>query len=458
MDYGASYFPSRENLFGPIPGIEDYRFGDALLNNLEHTLDFVMEELESDAKLEESGECSEERVCVSDRDTWRFAVESDFLATCREIGVIWGSRPLLTLPENATHVDYLMEHGTRYMHYNRSLRSIEWLEANGLCTDNIKPGNSTLKQAGRGAFATRRIPKGGLVAPAPLIHIPNRSIYNMYESIVDDRWHEHTLVRNESAIVGHQLILNYCFGHRQSTLLLCPYGIGVGLINHEKEKVNTKIIWSTKGTRHPEWLEKKIDEWGASDHAGLAFDLIALRDIDENEEIFIDYGDEWEMAWQEHVRNWKPPPGSNDYQPSSILNEMDEAIIRTMAEGSYNPETDKHLYCREIFREYAGAEDESDFDFQACRALDRYVDSDGEYRYIVETYTEVQGPYECHEENNFIIFDLPRDGFNFRDALYSLDHSQKWAFRHDIRIPDEIMPESWKNAPGIFQNFNRPNM
>jgi hypothetical protein len=54
------------------------------------------------------------------------------------------------------------------------------LEENGQCMDNIKDGVSTIPDAGRGAFANRFIPKGGLVAPAPLIHIPDRSIFTMY--------------------------------------------------------------------------------------------------------------------------------------------------------------------------------------------------------------------------------------------------------------------------------------
>ena len=224
-------------------------------------------------------------------------------------------------------------------------------------------------------------------------------------------------------------------------------GVGVGLINHSKEKVNTKIQWSVKGTRHPEWLEQSIDVWGTSDHAGLAFDLIALRDIEKDEEIFIDYSDEWQQAWDQHVQKWNPPPGSHQYQPASILNEMHDAVIRTVSEGSYNPETDKILYCREIYREYAGAHEESPYDFQTCRALHRYVGPDGEYRYIVETFSEIEGEWFCFERGHFIIFDLPRDGFNFRDALYALDHSQRWAFRHDLRIPDELMPEAWKNLP-----------
>jgi len=34
-------------------------------------------------------------------------------------------------------------------------------------------------------------------------------------------------------------------------------------------------------------------------------DIVALRDIQEGEEIFIDYGPEWGNAWMEHQKQWK---------------------------------------------------------------------------------------------------------------------------------------------------------
>ena len=66
-----------------------------------------------------------------------------------------------------------------------SVRTLEWLNENGRCMDNIWPGNSTIRQAGRGAFASRQIPKGGLVAPGPLLHIANRTTLNLY-AVGDD--------------------------------------------------------------------------------------------------------------------------------------------------------------------------------------------------------------------------------------------------------------------------------
>lgn len=49
------------------------------------------------------------------------------------------------------------------------------------CLDNIKPARSTIKQAGMGAFATRRIKKGEVVIPMPVLHLP-RSHMGVYDS------------------------------------------------------------------------------------------------------------------------------------------------------------------------------------------------------------------------------------------------------------------------------------
>ena len=35
-------------------------------------------------------------------------------------------------------------------------------------------------------------------------------------------------------------------------------------------------------------------------------EYVALREIQEGEEVLVDYGTEWEAAWDEHVKTWKP--------------------------------------------------------------------------------------------------------------------------------------------------------
>ena len=36
----------------------------------------------------------------------------------------------------------------------------------------------------------------------------------------------------------------------------------------------------------------------------LVFDLVATRDIAAGEEIYLDYGQEWEDAWNQYAESW----------------------------------------------------------------------------------------------------------------------------------------------------------
>ena len=221
-----------------------------------------------------------------------------------------------------------------------SIRDLDWLEENGSCMDNIREGISTIDQAGRGAFAARPIKEGDLVAPVPLIHIANRTDMTMFKGFYNENG---KFVRNSSAPSHYQLLLNYCFGHRYSSVLLCPYGIGTELINHSKDGANARIVWSYKSSRHLEWLEKPLADWVSTKTPGLAFDYIATREIKEGEEIFIDYGYEWEVSWNMHVAAWTPPPGEETYSPSCKL--YKNPVIRTVDEGLY-PAKHVELVCR----------------------------------------------------------------------------------------------------------------
>lgn len=180
---------------------------------------------------------------------------------------------------------------------NTTQHSVEWVKQNGLCLENIIPGRSTLPLAGQGAFAARRLPKGSLISPAPLIQVPDRKSLLTYELIVSDDGK--TLVRKNDEPIGSQLLLNYCFGHEDSRLLLCPQ-TNVILINHCSSRKagegecgtkgpNAKIQWA--GSWDPsssEWLKKSledIDQLTVDGLRGLSFDFIATRDIQQGEEV-----------------------------------------------------------------------------------------------------------------------------------------------------------------------------
>ena len=42
-------------------------------------------------------------------------------------------------------------------------------------------------------------------------------------------------------------------------------------------------------------------------------EAVATQDIAKGDEVFIDYGEDWEEAWNEHVRTWVPVAGSENY-------------------------------------------------------------------------------------------------------------------------------------------------
>ena len=126
------------------------------------------------------------------------------------------------------------------------------------------------------------------MAPAPLIHIRDYNAFKVFLPKDHDK-KPGEVVPDRDGPVTFQLLLNYCFGHEKSTLLLCPYGLLTAFINHSHDAPNARIQWS-KTMRHPEWREKPLKEWTDEYHTGLQIDFVALRDIEEDEEGELELG------------------------------------------------------------------------------------------------------------------------------------------------------------------------
>lgn len=141
-------------------------------------------------------------------------------------------------------------------------RSPEWLTRHGRCVDHIMPGKSKLPFAGRGAIAQRHIGRGEVVVPVPLIQMMDRDALIVWDEVQNENgdWDE--------VPAGKQLLLNYCFGHDESRLLLCPITNSI-LINHcsnrtkecGKDGPNAEWRWDTEWDRETKrWLEMTLDE------------------------------------------------------------------------------------------------------------------------------------------------------------------------------------------------------
>lgn len=166
-----------------------------------------------------------------------------------------------------------------------SIRPVEYLREHGKCLDNIVPGVSDIPHAGRGAFATRAIPKGGLVAPAPLVLIADRAAADMYQEKVGRKGN---VVRDdETGVIKEQIILNYMFGHRDSSVVLFPYSSNVAYINHHATEYNAEVRWAEDAPwiHHEEWLTKPVSFLEEQWSSGLMLEFIALRDIEPGEEV-----------------------------------------------------------------------------------------------------------------------------------------------------------------------------
>jgi hypothetical protein len=361
----------------------------------------------------------------------------------------WGSRVFAALPPKED-LNEMKKVGLRNLKRSRMVRSEDWLHEHGACADNVRIGVSTLDQAGHGAFATRFLVKGSAVMPMPLIHIPDRKALDMYDVI---KGKEDTSNAVGKQLVGKQLQLNYCMGHNKSTMLLSPYGPGFSLVNHNQTLANVRLQWASpkRSNHHPEMLEKDVSHFETEKSAKLAMELVALRDIQPDEEILLDYGDEWELAWQKYVRTWEPVEDAESYVSAEQLNREQARLQTEFEQMKYPNPSNVGLKFNMAFRKPEAwkshlklggdllvfKEDEGEGNV-GCEIL-RYKEVDGRI-----FYTAVITDEDKRNENT-LVEEAPREAFHFVDRPYTSDMFLTNAFRHDIRIPDDMFPEAWKN-------------
>lgn len=340
-------------------------------------------------------------------------------------------------------------------------RPIASLLHSGLCLDNISPGRSIIPDAGRGAFATRYLKRGSVVAPVPLAPITKRSALHI--SRVRQAG---TPGKPDVLVQGHQLLLNYCFGHRNSSLILYPYSPLVNLINHNSSQANTKLRWSTSNlNRGRDWLDWPLDDVKQLNRPGLLMEFVATRDISPKEEILIDYGESWEQSWNLHSAKWKSPPFAKEYTPAYVMDDV-VSVLRTEVEQRSHPYPD-NLFTSCFYRfgdhkdeALAASNDHGEttafkwkmsrglFDFEnlrPCSVLQHSKTPDGNDWYTVR----IRNRYGMAPEERIpkgmmhIVTLLPRNAIQFSDKIYTTDQHLENAFRHEIGIPDSLFPEQW---------------
>lgn len=355
----------------------------------------------------------------------------------------------------------MLGNGGAFMHhFPETKKSLEWLEENGQCLDKIYAGKSTIPGAERGAFATRAIKEGELISPAPLLLIPNTKFLNMYtlqfKGTGMDKYVE-TTENNE--VATKQLLLNYCFGHPESSLLFYPYGMGMNMINHKPtgNGSNSKLVWSNASYHDPSVLHKKLieDEYNAI--LPLGVDVVATRNIEADEEIFLDYGPEWQQAWDEYIKN----QDSNKLNPSDALRANADARARNLPFPTIEEREEANAQIMTMCNvKIAASVEEYDTmnifwnsdavektnlsgeNWKICDLIERskIEDHDNSFIYTVKVYSlikDVEG----------VVKNLPHKYVRYTDKPYSHRsiHGRN-AFRHFIGIPNNMFPSSWRDT------------
>lgn len=419
LSYGEGYFLAREKALGlgPTPFTEDYQKADALLSKF-----------------------WEESVAQQTNEEETAILYRKMLASVDEV------RVKAALPTSYDILRKSKHTSSAVMSVPNAIRSNEWLQANGICLDTLRPGTSETPQAGRGAFAKRSITKGEIISPMPLLQMSRNRLRRFREM-------------NE---ITSELTINYSYGHPNSSMVLLPYAPTVNFVNNNlnKSKVNARIQWSCNKHHQEEWEHDSVKDI-LKRGRGLMLDLVAIDNIDEGDEVFLDYGERWDTAWNNYVEGWEPALGSDKFDNVNELNA--EKKIRTMEEQEKKPYgTNVSTMCwLDILKLVADGKNgvetfvwenyrmdvkynskpPTDDNTKLCTVEKRYLDKTSEGSFFYETTMEFSFPQIA--DNKISMKGFPRSSIEFVNREYTSDQFIENAFRHEIAIPDEIFPKKW---------------
>jgi SET domain len=299
-------------------------------------------------------------------------------------------------------------------------------------------------------------------------------------------------VRESDDVVTQQLVYNYCFGHPQSSLLFFPSGSVAALINHS-DTPNAKIIWSRHPNHQKVWLELDPKVLLDEEHMymGLLFEIVALRDIAPGEEIFIDYGPEWQVAYAQHVQMWNSKVASGEIPETWPLRAIDMNAQYHVSLDNGNSVVAKQPFPTESERQAATRNGQAPYpdnvllmafllveDSNTAGTMedpkvwsledrDEAFNSDNLFEVSILERSSIPSENENDRDDranasyvytiqwnstadaSTIVKQVPHDAFVFIDKAGTSDQyfmESKYAFRHYIGIPDEIFPQGpWRN-------------
>jgi hypothetical protein len=372
--------------------------------------------------------------------------------------------------EDGDSLEHIIEkNGTARLTINE--RSVDWLDENGYCLDHIFVKPSSIDQAGMGAFARRPLPKGFVINSAPVV-ATHRSYLDLNTTF---------------PINSKKIMMNYHIGHKNSSILFFPTTQMIA-INHDPTEYNARLEFSKRDPKTQYLLGRPLKDIFAEKYSALLLDVIATRDIKPDEEVLIDYGVEWEKAWNDHVKKWKTPCKKGKM---ADCYESSKFIMETMNSDKHNPKyrkwTDTHLgTCQvnstfpwttgeimflkntsnpvhlgihndpKVQKEYLGYTFENEgFDYpylalgnpRPCKVITSDPGNDTLDVVMFFHTHQIPSEYRRHENLRAVVRvkDLPSGDFRYLTKPLKWDWHSPKAFRHEIHFPDDVFPKLWRD-------------
>ena len=244
-------------------------------------------------------------------------------------------------------------------------------------------------------------------------------------------------------------------------MIFYPYGPAFNLINHSRNNANVKLQWSSKPQHHSGWLDLDFDEfWKITSPGGLILEVVALTDLAAGAELLLDYGADWERAWQLHVQRWKPTPHAQDYVYPAEIDETE--ILRTLQEQKADPyPANLATMCtvanwdrqRDKLLEWTEPTEWAWWEGMAyCHIMEKELDphGTGDFVYTVNLVFSYN-PRKIHYnpdipyDKRFIDKHVPRRAIRFVEIPYLDDEHLPNAFRHPMEFPAHLVSDAWRN-------------
>ena len=439
---GSELFTKRET-FKDVPLIEDYQDAEALVMNFHDKI--VSYQQARQQQNQQRGRISYNDYLYQQYDeSWQIEAWD----IVEETISLWEGRPGLDQVLPRYHdLQTTRQLGIRSLYESQTIRSVpELMDGSSRCLDGIRPGISKIH--GMGAIASRSFSNGTVITGSPLIHTQFHH-WNMNNHFWNSTAKSYQCTNHTVFISGEKLrkddryalIVNYCFAHNQSTIMLCPYGSGISYLNHSP-KPNVALRWAPHGQilQNDKYFNMTPAELAQLKSPGLAIDYVAIRDIEENEELTIDYGRNWERA----NRNFQKD--SKNFKPSSVeaYNSID--LLLTEEEQLNSPYPyDISLMCHpNVLKGTLPMTSDTDVwndvrlnTIMECHVMERKTK-------VRSGVTNILYAVRVLYKGNWI----GRNGIP-RMYLRWFTSFTSSSFRYPMQLPDYMLPDAWKDIDSL---------